>query len=62
MTREELQTAITVTLAEITEIKQQIALASDPREKRRLIRRKRELQYLQLWHMSLLQRLGVDYC
>lgn len=57
MTREELQEAITRTKAEIEEVKQQIAQAADPREKRRLIRRKRELQYLQLWHIDQLKAM-----
>lgn len=55
MTRDELQEAIARTLAEIEEVKQQIAQAADPREKRRLNRRKRELQYLQLWHIDQLK-------
>lgn len=57
MTTEELQSAITRTLAEIVRIKQQIAETADPREKRRLIRKKRELQYLQLWHLGLLEEM-----
>lgn len=55
MTREELQEAINRTLSEINQVMQQFAQAEDPREKRRLIRRKRELQYLQLWHMDQLK-------
>lgn len=52
VTREELQEAYTRTLAEIVRIKEQIEASADPREKRRLLLRKRELQYLQLWHMD----------
>lgn len=55
MTCNELQAAITRTLAEIEEVKQQIAQAADPQEERRLIRKKRELQYLQLWHLDQLK-------
>jgi tmRNA-binding protein len=54
MTCEELQEAINRTKAEIEEVKQQIAQAADPREKRRLILRKRELQYMQMWHIEQL--------
>lgn len=54
MTLEELQAAITRTKAEIHQVKQQITQAANPREKRRLQRKKKELQYLQLWHVSLL--------
>lgn len=55
LTRYELQEAITSTLEEIEVVKQQIAQAADSREKRRLIRKKRELQYLQLWHLDQLK-------
>ncbi|HOV79343.1 MAG TPA: hypothetical protein PK728_04495 [Bacillota bacterium] len=57
MTRQELQAAITRTLEEIEQVKRQIETAADEREKRRLVRRKRELQYLQLWHIDQLERL-----
>jgi hypothetical protein len=56
MTRQELMEAIDRTMYEIGEIKRQIEAATDPREKRRLTRKKRELQYLQLWRYDLLQR------
>jgi len=58
MNREELQDAIENTKVQIYEIKQQIAQTADPREKRRLTRRKRELQYLQLWHLD--QMKGME--
>ncbi|MCL5125199.1 MAG: hypothetical protein M1511_12000 [Deltaproteobacteria bacterium] len=57
MTRNELQEAFTRTLKEIKLIKRQIKDATDPREKRNLIRRKRELQYLQLWHINQLKNM-----
>ena len=56
MTCKELQSAIVRTMKEIQEIKQQITQTTSPPEKRRLLRKKRELQYLQLWHMSLLEQ------
>ncbi|TEB13336.1 hypothetical protein [Pelotomaculum propionicicum] len=57
LAREELQEAITRTLEEIVKLKQQIAQAADPKEKRRLKRKKKELQYLQLWHIDQLKSL-----
>ncbi len=65
MTHDELLEAIERTMHEIGRIKQQIEEAANPREERRLARKKRELQYLQLWHHDLLERLelkpeGID--
>ena len=57
MTREELLEAIDRTKKEIVRVKKQIEETADPREKRRLTRKKRELQYLQLWHHDLLMRM-----
>lgn len=56
LSREELQEAITVTLAKIEKIKQQINNETDPKGIRKLIRMKRELQYLQLWHVDHLKQ------
>ncbi len=55
LTREQLQDAIESTLQEIVAIKQQIKQTPDPRESRKLTRKLRELQYLQLWHVDQLQ-------
>ena len=60
MTRDELQDAISCTLEEIEMVKKEIAQANDTRDKRRLIRRKRELQYLQLWHLDQLKNLECN--
>ncbi len=48
----ELQEAIEKTLEGIQALKQQIEKASDPREEKRLKRKLKELQYLQLWHIE----------
>lgn len=56
MTRDELLEAIERTMHEIGKVKQQINEVADPREKRRLTHKKKELQYLQLWHHDLLER------
>lgn len=56
ITRQYIQNAIIRTRRQIVQIKKQIEKTSDPREIRRLIRRKRELQYLQLWHMDQLEQ------
>jgi hypothetical protein len=55
MTCEELQEAISRTIAEIEEVKLHIQTIPNTKEKRRLIRRKREMQYLQLWHLNQLK-------
>lgn len=57
MIHTELQQAKTHTLQEIIRIKQQIAATVDSKEKRRLIRRKRELQFLQMWQMNQLKNI-----
>jgi len=57
MNREELQQAITATLEEIEHIKHEIDEAADPQEEKKLIQRKRELQYLQLWHIEQMENL-----
>lgn len=56
MTRDELLEAIEYTMHEIVRVKLQIEESTDPREKRRLTSKKKELQYLQLWHHDLLER------
>ena len=50
----DLNTAINQTKAQIYELKNQINETSDSTEKRRLQRRLKELQYLQLWHIDKL--------
>lgn len=57
MTLEELQKAIKRTISEIEEVKMEIVKATSPLEKCRLKRRKKELQYLQLWHLDQLKNL-----
>jgi hypothetical protein len=53
MNRRELEQAMERTLNEIEDVKRRIATTTDPQERQQLIRKKKELQYLQLWHMDL---------
>lgn len=55
MNREELEQAIAATLTKIEQIKDELENTADPTEKRKLIRYKKELQYLQLWHIEQLE-------
>lgn len=55
MNHAELQQAITNTAEEIWELQQQIEHASDWREQKKLMRKLKELQYLQLWHLDQLE-------
>jgi len=55
MNREDLKRAIEDTLEDIDQINNEIKKTADPFEKRKLIRRKREMQYLQLWHIAQLE-------
>ena len=55
MNREEIQRAIAATSEEIMKLKEQIALATDRREKKRLQIMLKELQYLQLWHIEQME-------
>jgi hypothetical protein len=57
MNRKELQEAITTTLEEIEQVKREIEEAIDPREERRLMRPKKELQIRQLWNLDQLEGL-----
>jgi len=57
MNRKELQQAITDTLAEIEQVKEQLSQATDPREELQLTKRKRELQIRQLWNIDQLEAL-----
>jgi len=54
VTPEELKVAIESTKARIYELKRQIEATEDPKEKRWLKCRLKELQYLQLWHLDQL--------
>jgi len=54
MTTDELREAIERTTEKIYELKRQIKETTDARDKLKLQRRLKELQYLQLWHMDLL--------
>jgi len=56
MNREELQLAIQETLHKIHQIKKQIDEATDPQDEKMLKRKLKELQYLQFWHLDLLER------
>lgn len=62
MNLEELKAAITATLAEIEQVKDRLEKTADTKEARQLLQRKKELQYLQLWHLEQLEfynnRLG----
>ncbi len=57
MNRTDLEQAITLTLDKITQVKQQIEETTDPEEKQKLIREKKELQYLQLWNIDQIEAL-----
>jgi len=54
MTHDELEKAIKHTKEEIYRMKQQIEENNDTKEKRRLQRGLKELQYLQLWQLDQL--------
>lgn len=56
MTRQQLLEDIENTAKEIDQLKQQIQDASSEKEKRRVAREKKELQYLQFWRFDLLER------
>jgi len=58
MTREELEKSILSTLEEINLTKRKISLCMDARVRRILERKLKELQYLQLWHQDLYDRLN----
>jgi PHD/YefM family antitoxin component YafN of YafNO toxin-antitoxin module len=51
----DLPTAILLTKEEIEQLKLQLKEITDPQEKRRLRRRIKELQHLQLWQMDKLK-------
>ncbi|WP_172839098.1 hypothetical protein [Thermanaeromonas toyohensis] len=52
MATEELEAAIASTAKKIHELLEQIGATSDPREKRRLERRLKELPILRLWQLG----------
>jgi len=54
LTRQKLMEDIKLTMHEIVHLKEQIKQCTDLKETRRLQRRVRELQYLQLWRHDLL--------
>ena len=56
MTGEELEKSILSTLEEINFTKRKISLCMDARVRRKLERKLKELQYLQLWHQDLYDR------
>ncbi|MEG6615413.1 hypothetical protein V6C27_03075 [Peptococcaceae bacterium 1198_IL3148] len=56
-TREELYAAIEKVKAEIVDVKERWKAAADPVEERRLKRKLKELQYLQLWQMDMVQNM-----
>ena len=53
---EEIQESIIKTKREIDQVKQELAMATDPKEKRKLSVRLKELQFLQLWHLDQRER------
>jgi len=55
MTREELEQAIEDTKREIYQVKEQLDQTNDPRGEKKLLARLKELQYLQLWYIDLLE-------
>ena len=55
MTRDELQEAVAQTLDKIMKLKVQITQVNDLREKKKLKRQLRELQYLQLTHIGQME-------
>jgi len=59
MTADELRKSIERTNDQICELKQQIKEETNMRKKLKLQRRLIELQYLQLWHIDLLER-GIE--
>lgn len=52
----DLPTAILRTKEEIEQLKLQLKQVTDPQEQRRLKRRIKELQYLQLWQLDKWER------
>jgi len=56
-TREELEKLFKETKQRIEETRDCERVETDPREKARLKKQKKELQYLQLWNWSLYDRL-----
>lgn len=58
LTREDHQNAITTILSRIEDIEQQINAETALIEKRKLKRKKNELQYMNLWHMEQLEKIG----
>jgi len=60
MTREEIEKSVRTTLARILCTKRKISRCTDEREKRKLERQLKELQYLQLWHHDLYNSLTED--
>ncbi len=60
MDRKELQEAIKGTLLAIEAIKKEVEATTDPARLQELTRRKKELQYLQLWHLEQLEQLGAE--
>lgn len=56
MTNEELLIAIDETKCKIEQVKQTLENCPDLRQERKAEQRLKELQYLQLWHLDLMQR------
>ena len=54
MTPEKLQDVNNTTKQQIEQLKLEIEESADSKEKRRLIQRLKELQFLQLWHIDQL--------
>lgn len=56
MTLQDLRSNILRTKEEIEQLKLRLEEVADPREQRRLKRRIKELQYLQLWQLDKLKK------
>ena len=56
---EELLKAVEETKCEIEKVKQELETCTDLRQEGMLERRLKELQYLQLWHLDLMERMDT---
>ncbi|MDF9409536.1 MAG: hypothetical protein A4E52_01328 [Pelotomaculum sp. PtaB.Bin013] len=56
MTPQELFDAFICTMQELKELKQQAMIAKNYKEKRKLLRKQKELWHLQFWRYKLFQR------
>jgi hypothetical protein len=52
MDADDIQEAINKTVQEIDQVKLEIDSATDPKERRKLFRKLKDLQFLQLWNLD----------